>query len=373
MLFSWPLAQLMQRPVLQKKREALERLQRMEYFESQDFDPVENDVERAAELARDQADYAAEESWRWLLSGRAHLARVASRTRQPLNNCAFAVLIGLTMGLCSFIVDISLETLNNWKFRSVKAVSAVPSGGAPRNCRSSDALHGVQVIRDTGGFWGPYLTFIMFCMGYASIAGCLVSFGAPLAAGSGIPEVKTYLNGVHIKGAALAALAAPLQPLCCPPPPCPYALTSRGWPAELTAVLLCRPAVAQDAAVQADGHLLLDGGRPDRRQGGPLCALRCALAGLQSLCLALRSPTARLTLHTCAGGIVGGGIAGMGSKWLTDLSQGRFTFRAPRKYGGYFRNDADHRDFVSIGTAAGEAALVELHRYRCSCLPASAA
>ena len=55
--------------VPQEKREALERLQRMEYFESQDFDPVENDVERAAELARDQADYAAEENWRWLLSG----------------------------------------------------------------------------------------------------------------------------------------------------------------------------------------------------------------------------------------------------------------------------------------------------------------
>ena len=27
-----------------------------------------------------------------------------------------------------------------------------------------------------------------------------MSFVEPLAAGSGIPEVKTYLNGVHIKG-----------------------------------------------------------------------------------------------------------------------------------------------------------------------------
>ena len=63
-----------------------------------------------------------------------------------------------------------------------------------------------QVIKDTGGFWAPYITFITFCMGYASIAGCLVSFGAPLAAGSGIPEVKTYLNGVHIKGGALPGL-----------------------------------------------------------------------------------------------------------------------------------------------------------------------
>ena len=28
--------------------------------------------------------------------------------------------------------------------------------------------------------------------------------------------------------------------------------------------------------------------------------------------------------------------------------------KASRKYGGYFRNDADHRDYVGIGTAAGQ-------------------
>ncbi len=34
-----------------------------------------------------------------------------------------AVFIGLSMGLCSFCVDIALETLNNWKFGSVAQVS----------------------------------------------------------------------------------------------------------------------------------------------------------------------------------------------------------------------------------------------------------
>ena len=46
----------------------------------------------------------------------------------------------------------------------------------------------------------------------------------------------------------------------------------------------------------------------------------------------------------------------MGSLTLTELFKGRCTFKAPRKYGGYFRKDSDHRDFVSIGTAAGAAA-----------------
>ena len=50
-----------------------------------------------------------------------------------------------------------------------------------------------------GGFWGPYITFTVVSLGYGVIAGSLVSFVEPLAGGSGIPEVKTYLNGIHIK------------------------------------------------------------------------------------------------------------------------------------------------------------------------------
>ena len=50
---------------------------------------------------------------------------------------------------------------------------------------------------------------------------------------------------------------------------------------------------------------------------------------------------------------MGGGWAGMGSRTLTDALGGRWRVRAPRRFGGYFRNDADHRDYVSIGTAAG--------------------
>jgi len=51
-----------------------------------------------------------------------------------------------------------------------------------------------------GGFWAPYATYVFISLLYASVAACLVSFVEPLAAGSGIPEIKTYLNGIHIKG-----------------------------------------------------------------------------------------------------------------------------------------------------------------------------
>ena len=65
-----------------------------------------------------------------------------------------------------------------------------------------------QKFLSAGGFWRPYLTYISISIMYALVAGGLVSFVEPLAAGSGIAEVKTYLNGVHIRG----LLAVRLRP-----------------------------------------------------------------------------------------------------------------------------------------------------------------
>lgn len=83
------------------------------------------------------------------------------------------------MGLTAFLVDLALEVLNSWKFGTV-----------------------TRAIASAGGFWAPYISFLFFTMGFATLSGCIVSFAAPLAAGSGIPEVKSYLNGVHVSGAA---------------------------------------------------------------------------------------------------------------------------------------------------------------------------
>ena len=58
--------------------------------------------------------------------------------------CLIAVFIGLAMGLCAFLVDVSLEALNNWKFGAVNSV-----------------------IRNRGGFWRPYLAFTGICLLYS--------------------------------------------------------------------------------------------------------------------------------------------------------------------------------------------------------------
>ena len=45
-----------------------------------------------------------------------------------------------------------------------------------------------------------YLTFALSSAIFACLSSYLVVFHAPLAEGSGIPDVKSYLNGVHLKG-----------------------------------------------------------------------------------------------------------------------------------------------------------------------------
>ena len=75
-------------------------------------------------------------------------------------------------------MDWGIGALNDVKFR-----------------RAADA------IRDSGGgFWRPLAVFVGTSAGFGAVAGALVSFVSPLAAGSGIAEIKTYLNGIHIRG-----------------------------------------------------------------------------------------------------------------------------------------------------------------------------
>ena len=62
----------------------------------------------------------------------------------------------------------------------------------------------------------PFFMYVGISLLYASVAGALVSFVEPLAAGSGIAEVKTYLNGIHIRGLLAVSVAIRQPPRAAP-------------------------------------------------------------------------------------------------------------------------------------------------------------
>lgn len=127
----------------------------MAAFDSHDYDPMDNDLEEEAMRSRKRSEYKAAETWKWMMS----------------------VLIGVVMGFIAFTVDGLIDKLNAFKFGTVTGL--------------------VQSRVDAFPTW---LAFVCVSCLLASFAGGLVSYIEPLAAGSGIPELKTYLNGVHLRG-----------------------------------------------------------------------------------------------------------------------------------------------------------------------------
>lgn len=216
-----------------KAERAHARLKRMAAFDSHDYDPADNDLEEEALRARTKHDYKSANQWKWGLS----------------------VMIGVTMGFVAFTVDGLIDKLNAFKYGSVTTLI-------------DDGFPDIAV----------WLTFVCISASLAAVAGGFCSHVEPLAAGSGIPEMKTYLNGVHLKG-----------------------------------LLRLRTVVAKLGGIAFSiGSGLIAG------KEGPF-------------------------VH--GGGLVGGGLSAFGSHSLG------FKTAKPN----HFRNDADKRDFIAIGTAAGVA------------------
>ncbi|KAK4404182.1 putative chloride channel-like protein CLC-g [Sesamum angolense] len=83
-------------------------------------------------------------------------------------------LIGLIVGLLGFFINLSVESIAGMKF-------VVTSN-----------------IMLTGKFMVAFLVFASSNLGLTLLASLITAFVAPDAAGSGIPEVKAYLNGVDV-------------------------------------------------------------------------------------------------------------------------------------------------------------------------------
>ena len=121
------------------------------------------------------------------------------------------------MGILGFMVDWGIGVLNNFKY--FNAINVIVTTRAQQlqccvcsqNLITSTPRHLTPSMWAAGGFWAPFATYTSISLGYALVAACLVSYVEPLAAGSGIAEVKTYLNGIHIKGLlTVSQLSGPL-------------------------------------------------------------------------------------------------------------------------------------------------------------------
>ena len=88
------------------------------------------------------------------------------------------LLIGICTALIAGFVDISIEELSNLKYSCLKFY--------------------VDQCVTTNCLWLPYLLWLALNFAPVLIGAILVSYIEPVAAGSGIPQVKCYLNGIKM-------------------------------------------------------------------------------------------------------------------------------------------------------------------------------
>ena len=221
---------------------ALRRLTKATKFETIDYSEVGSDIRKAWNYERPPRDYHNAELWKWIIP----------------------VMCAIVLAVLSWAVAVSIEKLTALKF---------------------DAT---EYFFEQKSYLLSYLVFMFFCCGYAVPAGFLVSMISPLAAGSGIPELKVFLNGIRLPGL----------------------LSLKTFLAKMVGIVFT---ISSGIIAGKEGPFV----------------------------------------H--GGGIVGGGLGTMGSDWIGRVTRGRINLKLPRWFGGYHRNNTDHRDFTAIGTAVGVA------------------
>jgi hypothetical protein len=109
----------------------------------------------------------------------------------------FTCVVGLLVGLAAIIIVDGVERIS--KFRSIhlnKQFATVYGYAAEEGSEKVQSLFNPQTT------FGEFGVFAFFNFFVASLSGLMCVYMAPGASGSGIPEVKAYLNGVRVKSFA---------------------------------------------------------------------------------------------------------------------------------------------------------------------------
>ena len=137
-------------------RAQVELIEKARHIESLDYEIYENAVYRGKQTSRTVSERRTYLLLRWL----------------------YPVLIGSLTGLTAFIINLCVENIAGYKFQTTIHLN-----------ESSTVM--------------AFLVYCMFDVALTMIATFLTTFVSPPAAGSGIPDVKIYLNGVNLPGALL--------------------------------------------------------------------------------------------------------------------------------------------------------------------------
>eukprot|EP00049_Salpingoeca_infusionum_P002964 m.61731 g.61731 ORF g.61731 m.61731 type:complete len:816 (-) comp11878_c0_seq3:424-2871(-) len=125
-------------------------------YESLDYELTESEVEMAERRKLTNGDHTRTSIYRWIV----------------------LLFVGILTAVVAAMIDIGIRALAQIKFDFL--------GKSINDCIQNDCLHQSFLY-----WWGINL-------GLVCIAACLVCFFAPIAQGSGIPEVKCYLNGIKM-------------------------------------------------------------------------------------------------------------------------------------------------------------------------------
>lgn len=90
----------------------------------------------------------------------------------------FALLIGIGTGLAAVFINLAVENFSGWKYAAT-----------------------FSIIQHS--YFAGFLVYVLFNLGLVFSSVYIVTQFAPAAAGSGIPEIKGYLNGVDTHGILL--------------------------------------------------------------------------------------------------------------------------------------------------------------------------
>jgi chloride channel 7 len=125
----------------------------MESFQTLDYDVCENVLHREREAGYSERDRMQREAAYWTIY----------------------TLIGVSTGLAAFFILVGVETLLEIRFGVVMKLMAERS------------------------VFAAWLANVTLCVAFVAVASSLVVWIEPAASGSGIPDLKAYLNGINIR------------------------------------------------------------------------------------------------------------------------------------------------------------------------------